>query len=70
MSKRCTEVYNDHIGQIAKQAQSGDMHAVVTISIISLLLNGWRPGDPDPEDDPNGGGEPIDFSFYRERRAA
>jgi hypothetical protein len=64
------ESYEEHIDALATLALQGDELATKSLSVIAMLIKGWRPGG----DDPNGGGEPLDTAEIIElalyRRAA
>lgn len=61
-----TDHYYEHISGLVSRMNDGDHDATKTIGAIVLLLEGWRPGDPDPSggDDP-GGGELIYFADWK-----
>jgi hypothetical protein len=49
-----TEAFEGHVAQLVRMASP---FAIQSLCAINLLLTGWRPGDPDPQDDdPDDGG--------------
>lgn len=56
------DAYDAHIRALEAAAPT-DETAARSLACITLLIQGWRPGDPDPreDDDPPGGGEVIPF---------
>ena len=66
-----SEHYKALVDELLGKAEAGDLLAVRCLAALSLVVEGWRYGDPDPTDDPPDGGEPIvDLSAYRTRLAA
>ncbi len=71
--KSVSEHFREHINELERRAASGDEFAVRSLCCLALVLDGWRYGDPDPDDPgdgPDGGEEIIDLSAYRMRLAA
>jgi len=63
-----SEAFRDHVEELERRAIYGDGFAAKSLDAIALVVTGWRYGDPDPSDDPDGGGcEIIDLN---ERRGA
>lgn len=61
-----TEAFTKHVMELQERAETGDGLAIKSLSAIALVLEGWRPGDPDPD-----GGEPVDdLSVLRAKLAA
>lgn len=51
-----SEHYKAHIDLLEAMAEAGDEVAVKSLACLALLAEGWRYGDPDPDD----GGGPDD----------
>lgn len=76
--KSVSELYKEHIDELKRRAEAGDEFSIKSLCCLTLLCEGWRYGDPDPEDPddgPGGGSEVdeenfIDLSAYRMRLAA
>lgn len=47
-----------HVKDLEQRAIDGDHHAVKSLACMALLVEGWRPSNPD------GGGEVIDLMPY------
>lgn len=47
-----------HVKDLEARAIDGEQHAAKTLACMALLVEGWRPSDPD------GGGEVIDLTPY------
>lgn len=47
-----------HVKDLEARAIDGELHAVKSLACMALLVDGWRPSDPD------GGGEVIDLMPY------
>ena len=67
-----TDNFAEHVSLLAASAEAGDDTALKSLAIITMLLEGWHPGDPEP--DPDGGGpdgdggeEVVDMAEYRLR---
>ena len=62
-----SEAYRRHLEELEFLAIEGDEFAIKTLACITLLLEGWRYGDPDPDDgdDGPGGGEVIYLDQWR-----
>lgn len=66
-----SELFKAHVMELQAKAEAGDEFANKSLACLSLLAEGWRYGDPDPTDpDDPGGGELIDLTAYRLKRAA
>lgn len=65
-----SEAFRKHIEELESRAIYGDMFAAQSLDAIALVVTGWRYGDPDPTDDPDGGGEVVDLVQYRKAVAA
>ena len=65
-----SELFKAHIDELERMAEADDWFAAKSLACMALLIDGWRYGDPDPVDPPDGGGEIIDLSAYRRRLAA
>lgn len=49
----------DHVDELTRMSDGGDELATRSLAAMALLAEGWRPGDPDPDNGPDGdGGEP------------
>lgn len=65
-----SRLYREHVETLLAAAEAGDEIAAKSLACLALVCEGWRYGDPDPTDPPDGGGEVIDLSAWRERLAA
>ena len=80
-----SDAFRAHIDDAVSRSDAGDEFAARALSAMALLVSGWRYGDPDPSDGPDGpidpddGGEPIEdfdecklivLDQYRLKRAA
>lgn len=55
-----TNDYFAHVEELIRRMDEGDEFATKSVAALALLISGWRPGDPDPTDDPDDdGGEPL-----------
>jgi hypothetical protein len=73
MTNDLTELFNAHVQELTRMMEAGDGFATKTIAAMALLMEGWRPGDPDPSDEgPDGGGgeKVVDLSAWIARLAA
>jgi hypothetical protein len=53
--------FSEHIDELERRAMAGDDFATRSLCAMVLLKEGWRPGDPDPEDDGGpGDGEEVE----------
>lgn len=71
--KSVSELFREHIEELERRAEAGDEFARRSLCCLVLVHEGFCYGDPDPEDpddDPDGGEEIIDFSAYLLRFAA
>lgn len=76
--KSVSELYYEHAKELERRAEAGDEFATKSLACLALICEGWRYGDPDPEDPddgPGGGSEVdeencVDLSAYRMRLAA
>lgn len=63
--------YKGLVEELLRRCETGtDSHACQCLAALSLLAEGWRYGDPDPEDDPGGGERVVDISHYLKLREA
>lgn len=60
MSKSTSELFKEHVDALVALSEGGDLMARKSLACLSLLAEGWRYGDPDPVDPPDGGGEEAD----------
>lgn len=61
-----TEDFTHHVEELARRSIDGDTFAAKSLSALALLATGWRNGDPDPVDGPDGdGGVVVDLASYR-----
>lgn len=58
MDARTETAFVAHVKDLERRAIEGDEHAVKSLACMALLVEGWRPADPD------GGGEIIDLMPY------
>jgi hypothetical protein len=71
MSFTTSDAFKAHIDDAMARAEAGDPFAARALSAMALLISGWRYGDPDPSDGPDGDGETvIDLEAYRLKLAA
>jgi len=60
-----TDHYDAHVRRLESMAPTDD-DAARSLACLTLLMQGWRPGDPDPRDDPDPpDGEVVDIYLYR-----
>lgn len=64
-----SEAFRAHVEELERRAIYGDGFAAQSLGAIALVATGWRYGDPDPTDDPDGGGEVVDLVQYRKAAA-
>jgi hypothetical protein len=64
-----TDAYRYHMALLEQMAQRGDEIAEKSLACIALAEYGWKPGDPDPEDDEATTGNVIDLRRHMERNA-
>lgn len=64
-----SEAFRNHVEELERRALFGDIFAAQSLDAIALVVTGWRYGDPDPTDDPDGGGEVVDMAQYRRAAA-
>ncbi len=66
-----TDAFVAHVKDLQGRAALGDGFAIKSLAALALLSEGWRPGDPDPSDEPpDGGCEIIHLAEYRMELAA
>jgi hypothetical protein len=66
-----SRLYREHVERLMALCESGDENAARSLACLALVCEGWRYGDPDPTDPPDGGGcEVIDLTAYRDKLAA
>jgi hypothetical protein len=58
MDARTEAAFVAHVKDLERMAIEGDERAVKSLACMALLVEGWRPTDPD------GGGEVIDLVPY------
>lgn len=59
MNQTITEIFLQHVKILTGMSERGDEVATRSLAAMALLAEGWRPGDPDPDNGPDGdGGEP------------
>ena len=58
MDDETNAAFVTHVKDLERLAIGGDEHAVRSLACMALLVEGWRPSDPD------GGGEVIDLTPY------
>ena len=58
MDARTEAAFVAHVKDLEQKAIDGDRHAVKSLACMALLVEGWRPSNPD------GGGEVIDLMPY------
>jgi hypothetical protein len=63
-----TDAYRYHLALLEQMAERGDEIAEKSLACIALAEYGWKPGDPDPEDEATTG-DVIDLRRYLERKA-
>lgn len=51
-----SDLFKQHIDALMALAENEDLMARKSLACLSLLAEGWRYGDPDPVDPPDGGG--------------
>ena len=56
MQRSTSELFKEHVDTLLALAESDDLMARKSLACLSLLAEGWRYGDPDPVDPPDGGG--------------
>ena len=64
--------YREHVEMLEKLADAGDEIAAKSLACIALVCEGWRYGDPDPDDGnpDDDGGQPLPCNVIEFRRAA
>lgn len=62
-----SEHYKALVEELMLKWEAGDELAARCVAAMSLLVEGWRYGDPDPVDPDDGpeGGEVISLAAYR-----
>jgi hypothetical protein len=70
-----TEHFYSHIRVMQILAETGCELSIRSLSAIALLLDNWRPGDPDPSDGSDSdesvpAADVIDLSAYRTKLRA
>lgn len=58
MDAETNAAFAAHVRNLEQRALDGDLHAIKSLACMALLVEGWRPTDPD------GGGEVIDLMPY------
>lgn len=58
--KTTSQLFKEHVDALLALAERDDLMARKSLACLSLLAEGWRYGDPDPVDPPDGGGEDED----------
>lgn len=56
-----TDAFMAHIADLERRGIAGDDGSIRSLGAILLLMQGWRPGD----DEPDGGYKPVDLAVYR-----
>lgn len=64
MDAKVKAAFVQHVQDLELRAINGNEDAVLSLACMALLVEGWRPSDPDP-----GGGEVIDFTPWLRRAA-
>ena len=64
--------FKDHVDALVERSLARDEFAIKSLAALDLLNSGWRYGDPDPTDGPDGDGgcEVIQMSDFVLKRAA
>jgi|DEB19_MinimDraft_3_1074340.scaffolds.fasta_scaffold120552_2 hypothetical protein len=62
------DAYRYHVALLEQMAERGDEIAEKSLACIALAEYGWKPGDPDPEDE-QVTGNVIDLRPHLERNA-
>jgi hypothetical protein len=71
--KTISELYREHVEELQRLASCGDEFATKSLACLALVCEGWRYGDPDPEDDgpdDDGGETVVHLDDWRMRIAA
>lgn len=65
-----SRLYREHVERLLAAAEDGDETAARSLACLALVCEGWRYGDPDPTEPPDGGCDVINLSAWRARLAA
>lgn len=72
-AKELQDAFFGPVRWLTEMGVNGDERSIKSLGAIALLLDGWRPSDPDPRFDPDPEVEEtdvIDISEWRSRLAA
>lgn len=67
-----SEHFKSLVDELQRRAECGDEFSLKSLAALALLAEGWRYGDPDPDDGgpDDGGCEVVELADVLLRRAA